>query len=204
MNQSTVPAKRRPRQRLRENLAFFTGFLREPAIVGSVIPSSRFLERSIVDACAMTQGCVVVELGPGTGGTTQALLAAMPDDARLLAIELDPGFTRMMREQIDDPRLIVHEGSATDIAEILAQHGLPAPDIVVSGIPFSTMPDAVGESIIARVWQKLAPGGRFIAYQFRDRVAVLGQRQIGAPTRRLTLLNIPPMRVFTWRKPPAA
>ena len=63
---------------------------------------------------------VVVELGPGTGGTTKALLQAMRPDAKLLAIEINPGFCDLLRDTIDDPRLIVHHGSAADIPEALA------------------------------------------------------------------------------------
>jgi phosphatidylethanolamine/phosphatidyl-N-methylethanolamine N-methyltransferase len=60
-------------------LAFFLGFLRRPGAVGSVIPSSRFLERRLVEVGEVRARAWSVELGPGTGGTTRALLAAMPE-----------------------------------------------------------------------------------------------------------------------------
>lgn len=180
---------------------FFQGFLREPQQVGSVIPSSRFLERRIVDTGDVRAARTVVELGPGTGGTTHALLRALPLEARLLAIEIDADFARALRHDIADPRLAVHEGSAQHIAAALAAHGLPAPEVIVSGIPFSTMPGPLGESILRAVWDALAPGGRFVAYQFRDRVAVLGRSILGWPEVDMELLNVPPMRVYRWRKP---
>lgn len=179
---------------------FFQGFLRKPQQVGSVIPSSRFLERRLVKISAVRQAKTVVELGPGTGGTTHALLRALPAGSQLLAIEIDHHFAALLRREIDDPRLTVHEGSAERIAEALTRHGLPAPEVVISGIPFSTMPERVGENILRSVWSVLAPGGRFVAYQFRDRVAVLGQRLLGRPEVDLELLNVPPMRVYCWRK----
>lgn len=186
-------------QRERHGLAFFRGFLRQPEVVGSVIPSSRFLERRIVDACELADARVVVELGPGTGGTTRALLSAMRDDARLLAIDIAPDFVDVL-DTNDDPRLIAHCGSAVDLAAILARHALPAPDAVVSGIPFSTMPQETGEAVINGVWAALAPGGRFVAYQFRDRVAEIARPILGAPRRRFEPRNVPPMRVYSWRK----
>jgi phospholipid N-methyltransferase len=182
-------------------LKFFQGFLREPQQVGSVIPSSRFLERRLVKISAVRDARTVVELGPGTGGTTHALLRALPGDARLLAIEIDAHFASLLARQIRDPRLAVQEGSAGDIAAMLAAHRMEAPDVVISGIPFSTMPVAVGERILHAVWAVLAPGGRFVAYQFRDRVAVLGRRILGRPEVDVELLNVPPMRVYSWRKP---
>ncbi len=181
-------------------LAFFQGFLRRPQQVGSVIPSSRFLERRLVKISAVREARTVVELGPGTGGTTHALLRALPPEARLMAIEIDPHFSAMLRRENRDPRLIVHEGSAEHMAECLAGRALPAPEVVISGIPFSTMPLRVGENILRSVWAVLAPGGRFVAYQFRDRVAVLGKRILGRPEVDVELLNVPPMRVYSWRK----
>lgn len=181
-------------------LDFFRGFLRKPEQVGSVIPSSRFLEQRIVEAAALDSARLVVELGPGTGGTTRALLAAMPADSRLLAIDVESRFIRILEEEIDDRRLGCHAGSAADLPAILAEHGMDSPDVVISGIPFSTMPKEVGTDIIRAVWQSLAPGGRFVAYQFRDRVAQLARPIIGHADGDLELRNAPPMRVYRWEK----
>jgi len=184
-------------------VAFFQGFLRNPKQVGSIIPSSRFLERRIVRTIGARSARTVVELGPGTGGTTRAVLAAMPPGSRLLAIEAREDFARLLGE-LDDPRLISHHGSAEDISAILRQHDLPAPDVVFSGIPFSTMPKPVGQGIIRAVWESLAEGGRFVAYQFRGQVMVLGRDLLGHPEVELELLNVPPMHFYSWHKPNGA
>ena len=118
-------------------IAFLRGFLERPKEVGSIIPSSRWMERRITRTAEIATANLVIELGPGTGGTTKALLRAMAPGARLLAIEINPGFCDLLRETIDDPRLIVHQGSAAEIPEALAKHDLEAPDVVLSGIPFS-------------------------------------------------------------------
>lgn len=180
-------------------VAFFQGFLRHPGQVGSVIPSSRFLERRLVRSAGLAQARMVVELGPGTGGTTRAMLAALPRDARLLSLELDRHFVAIL-SAIQDPRLTVHHGDAQHIADALRSHGLPAPDVVVSGIPFSTMPASVGIAIVRAVKDCLAPGGRFIAYQLRDRVGTLGRAVFGRPRVEFELFNVPPMRVYCWQK----
>lgn len=185
--------------RLEEILAFLRGFLRDPAGVGSVIPSSRFMERRIVRMSDVSQAKVVVELGPGTGGTTRALLAAMPADSKLICIEIDPYFVELVRK-IDDPRLIVHRGSAEHVADVVHDYGLPSPDAIISGIPFSTMPPQLGRLIAQRVHDALPPGGRFVAYQFRPQVAVLSNPVFGmAELDEREWLNIPPMRVYRWR-----
>ena len=182
-------------------IAFLRGFLERPKEVGSIIPSSRWMERRITRTAEIANADLVVELGPGTGGTTKALLKAMGPDARLLAIEINPGFCELLSETIDDPRLIVHQGSAAEIQEALVKHDLDAPDVILSGIPFSTMPRALGLSILHSVRRSLKPGGRFVAYQFRDVVHTLGKRVFGPASIQLELLNVPPMRVYRWDMP---
>jgi phosphatidylethanolamine/phosphatidyl-N-methylethanolamine N-methyltransferase len=198
----TQPARPRRRARpLDDAPAFFRSFLERPRQVGSVIPSSRFLERRVARAAELGRARVVVELGPGTGGTTRALLREMAPDARLLAIEINPRLARFVRRRVADARLVVHEGSAAEIAEALSVHGLAAPDVVISGIPFSTMNRTLALSILRSVREALRPGGRFVAYQVRDRVAVLGRQVFPRPRTSLEVRNVPPMRVYRFEKP---
>jgi phospholipid N-methyltransferase len=180
---------------------FFQEFLRHPLQVGSVIPSSRFLERRIVAAAGIASVKTIVELGPGTGGTTRAILRAMAPDARLLSVELN-GHLHSLVCRIEDDRLIPHLGSARELKEIISTHELAVPDVVISGIPFSTMSHASGSQILETVASLLAPGGRFVAYQVSTRVASLS-RLLPAWEEmevELELLNIPPLRVFCWEK----
>lgn len=186
---------------LGDRLAFLMGFVRDPAGVGSVVPSSARLERRLVRNARIAEARTVVELGPGTGGTTRAFLKAMGPQGRLMAIELDPVFHERIASSVRDPRLFAERGSAERIGEMLAARRLPAPDAIVSGIPFSTMPQDVGERIAAAVAAVLAPGGRFVAYQVRPRVAEFTRPHLGAPKFEWEWWNVPPMRVFTWVKP---
>lgn len=178
-------------------LEFLSQFLRHPLRVGSVVPSSRFLERRILEAARVAEADTVVELGPGTGGTTRAILGALPAHGRLLTVEINPVFHRRVRA-IGDARLIAHLGSAFELADILAHYGLPAPDAVISGIPFSTLPASLGARLARTIGEVLAPGGRFVAYQARDRVAQLCAPVLGGPETVTELRNIPPMRVYRW------
>ena len=184
-----------------KRLAFLQGFLKNPHLVGSVIPSSRFLERRLTEGAGIDKANLVVELGPGTGGTTRAIMRALPTHSKLLAIEIDPKFASLLESEAD-PRLIVYRGCAENLTEALSSNNLPQPDVIVSGIPFSTMPLALGKRIISAVWSCLAPGGRFIAYQFRDKVAILGRELLGDPQVEMEFLNVPPMRFYRWEKQP--
>ncbi len=190
----------RKRPEREHRLVFLQGFLRRPKEVASIIPSSRFLMRRVMRCAEVASARVVVELGPGTGGSTRAILRALAPNARLLAIEINPRFAALLRRTLQDPRLVVHEGSAVDLACILKEHGLGRPDLVLSGIPFSTMPRALGLAILRAADANLAPGGRFVAYQARDRVEILGRQVFGRARVQTELLNVPPMRVYRWDK----
>lgn len=181
-------------------LAFFKGFLRHPEQVGSIIPSSRFLEQRLVGMADVARAKLVLELGPGTGGTTRALLDALPEEGTLLAIELDTEFVSLLKQEAD-PRLIVHQGNAEQIRNTLDQYRLTQPQVVISGIPFSTMSPALGRRILREIWACLSPGGHFIAYQFRGQVAHLGRNILGQPETEIELLNVPPIRIYHWHKP---
>ena len=182
-----------------DRFAFFRGFLKRPKQVGSIIPSSRFLERRVTRATRAHRAKLIVELGPGTGGTTRALLRAMQPEARLIAIEINPHFVEILRRW-PDKRLIAVEGSAVDIGRILDERGLSAPDVIVSGIPFSTMTMPIGRDILRSVYDSLDPGGAFVAYQVRDRVHTLGREVFGRARVQTELLNVPPMRIYRWEK----
>lgn len=187
--------------RLRDSYRFLRGFMRHPAQVGSVVPSSRQLEQRLVRSARIGDARMVVELGPGTGGTTSAFLQAMSPSAQLLAIELDAEFHQRLQGGIDDPRFNAELGSAERLADFLAARWLPAPDAIVSGIPFSTMPPEVSERVAASVARVLRPGGRFVAYQVRSHVVGFVSPYLGTPDKRWEVFNIPPVRIFTWVKP---
>lgn len=190
---------RQHQTRSSEGITFFNGFLKHPYQVGSVIPSSRFLKQRIINMADVASAHSLVELGPGTGGTTRTILNAMPADARLLVIEINQDFLQVL-QHIQDPRLIVHHGNAIDLVGAISACMLDPPDVIISGIPFSTMTEDFGLSIINKISQALVPGGRFVAYQLRNRVETLAQRVFGPAQVELEIRNIPPIRIFRWQK----
>ncbi|GAB6191393.1 class I SAM-dependent methyltransferase [Desulfocastanea catecholica] len=173
--------------------------MKHPLQIGSIIPSSRFLERRIVEAARANIADVIIELGPGTGGVTQAMLRAMQPDARLLSIEINPNFNNLVSAIADD-RLTAHLGSACDLKKIISIYDLDPPHSIVSGIPFSTMSRSAGSQIIEAITSVLPPNGRFVAYQVNTQVATLCRPFLGQEQTCLELFNIPPMRIFQWTK----
>jgi phospholipid N-methyltransferase len=180
-------------------MQFVCGFISQPFEVASVWPSSKGVGRRLADLECLQQARLVVELGPGLGGTTRALLGAMPEDAQLLAIEIVSQFAQILR-RIPDPRLRVVQGCALELDRVLRSQRLPQPDVVVSGIPFSALSRAKGARLVRKIHAALPAGGTFVAYQVRNRVCDLAAELFGPPRRSLVLANIPPLQIFEWQK----
>jgi phospholipid N-methyltransferase len=184
---------------LNGQFTFFQEFLKHPLQIGSVIPSSRFLERRILEVSGIASAKTVVELGSGTGGTTRAILGAMPQRAKLLSIEINPHLYASV-SKISDDRLIAHLGNACELKKILFMYDMGRPEVVISGIPFSTMSHSTGSQVIEAVSSMLSPNGRFVAYQVSKRVASLCRPFLGTGQMEVELLNIPPIRIYQWAK----
>jgi len=181
-------------------LLFITEFIKHPLQLGSIIPSSGFLKRRILKNADTASAKIIVELGPGNGGTTQSILESMGADARLLCIELNEQLYNLV-SVIDDPRYIAHHGDACDIESILKFYGLAAPDVVISGIPFSCMDQSVGSTLLGRIHEILNPGGRFVAYQVSPRVSELNTYfTADQKTVEMVWFSVPPIRIWRWQK----
>ncbi len=179
---------------------FLRGFLRNPKEVGSFVPSSRFLIRRVLKCGDIATARVVIELGSGTGVLTREMLRRMPSDGRLVAVEINPAFARLLRREVQDPRLLVFEGSSTDLERALEKAGLSHADLVISGVPFSTMARGVGYRTLQAARRVLGPGGRFVAYQFRSHVRKMAEPLFGPAETHAGIWNFPPMRIYVWRE----
>lgn len=177
-------------------LLFARNFFRHPRMLGSIVPSSRFLIKQLLEPINWGRARVIVEYGPGVGGITAELLRRMRPDARLIAIEMNPDFVRYLRKSITDTRLHVVEGSAVEVEEILQRSGCAHADYIISGIPFSTIPAPLRERILRKTRDVLEPGGAFIVYQFSTRVLQDLKRIFGYVGRKFEPLNVLPAHLF--------
>jgi phospholipid N-methyltransferase len=175
---------------------FARNFFRHPRMLGSIVPSSRFLIRQLLAPINFTQARVIVEYGPGVGGITAEILRRMHPDAILIAIEMNPDFVSYLRRAIPDARLKVVEGSAESVDEILRRFGRTSADYIISGIPFSTIPAPVRERILRKTCDVLKPRGAFLVYQFSTRVLQDLKRIFGYVGRRFEPLNVLPAHLF--------
>ena len=184
------------RSRTVERLLFAGNFLRHPYMLGSIIPSSRFLVDQVLEPIDWERARVIVEYGPGVGTITGEILRRMHRDAHLVAIETNNAFVRFLPTSLPDPRLhVVHE-SAAQVQSVLQRLGLPLASYIISGIPLGSMPEPVRADIVAKSRAALAPGGAFLVYQFTSRVLPVLQRTFSDVHRSFERRNLPPAQLF--------
>jgi phospholipid N-methyltransferase len=180
----------------RQVLLFAQNFLKHPRMLGSLIPSSRFLVDKVLARVEWNRARVLVEYGPGVGNFTAAMLRRMRPDATLVVIETNVDFVQFLQESLQDPRLHVVHGSAADVGEALRARGLEGADYVVSGIPFTTLPPEVKEAVLRETRAVLRPGGAFLVYQFTRSVLPDLRRVFARVQRGFVPLNILPAHFF--------
>ena len=185
-------------------LLFARNFFRHPRMLGSIVPSSRFLIKQLLQPVDWTQARVIVEYGPGVGSITAEVLRRMRPDASLIAIETNPEFVSFLQSSTKDERLHVVEGSAESVDEILRRYGHERADYIISGIPFSTIPAPVRERILRKTCEVLEPDGSFLVYQFSTRVLQDLRRIFRYVGRKFEPLNVLPAHLFFCRPADAA
>ncbi len=183
---------------LTERLRFLRSFLAHPRRVGAVLPTSGRAVRDMLDLAEFEQARLVVELGAGTGVYTAAVLDRLGPQAELIAFEIDPGLADGLQRKLPDPRLRVVAGSAEGLPEVLNGR---RPQVVVSALPFTSLPAGIGRLILERTARVLAPGGVLLVLQYSPLLTAELSRLFGSVTRRVSLLNVPPAFLFACRDP---
>jgi len=167
--------------------------------VASITPSSMFAVRKICKSIDFDKKAVIVEYGAGNGAFTEYILKKMHHDSKLIAIEKNEEFVSILKK-IKDPRFFVFLNSAENIEQILKQCGETKADYVLSGIPFSFFDAQLGDKIVRNTKSMLSWEGRFIVYQFSNKVEKYLNQHFTDVTPDWTMLNIPPLRVYNLLK----
>jgi len=171
---------------------FFRGFLEHPRMVGSIIPSSRNTIGKMLAPVKWDECKLFVEYGPGVGTFCRPVLERLPRDGALVVIDTNPLYIDYLKRTIRDSRFHPVLGSAADVEEIIAALGFSHADYVLSGLPFSTLPEGVGPAIAAATHRVVRPGGAFLTYQFSATARDLTARHFKRIETGFAWWNIPP------------
>ncbi len=177
-------------------LLFARNFFRHPRMLGSLVPSSPFLIRRVLRRIDWGAARVIVEYGAGVGTFTAEILRRMRPDAILVAFETNDEFVQYLRDTLPDPRLHIVHGSADQVGAVLERLGRGPADYVISGIPFSTIPEEKREAILRATREVLRPRGALIVYQFTRSILPSLERVFGRVSRDFEPRNILPAQLF--------
>ena len=188
--------KRRARQLLGSWGVFVEGFLRNPVMVGSIIPSSDRTIEKMLSRVDWNECKLFVEYGPGVGTFCRPVLDRLRRDGMLIVIDTNPLYIDYLRKTITDSRFVAVLGSAADVEDIVLGHDHDHADYVLSGLPFSTLPDGVGPEIAAATARILRPGGAFLVYQFTSKARAFMERHFRQIDNGFEFWNVPPAFLF--------
>jgi phosphatidylethanolamine/phosphatidyl-N-methylethanolamine N-methyltransferase len=196
--QSSVRALKKP-LRLDDEVRFLRSWIEKPLHMGAVMPSGRMLARTMAQYVDVDSTGPVVELGPGTGAITNALIERGVDQKRLVLVEYNPGFCALLRDRY--PQAKVVQADAYRLRDSLHEVlGAPA-SAVVSGLPLVTKTMQKRLRLIRDAFLALAPGAPFV--QFTYSVAPPIPKSLpGVSTEasERVWMNLPPARVWVYRK----
>ncbi|MCR4892668.1 MAG: SAM-dependent methyltransferase [Lachnospiraceae bacterium] len=182
-------------------LAFLKQYLKNPRTVGAIAPSGRGLALKMMEPIDFDHARCIVEYGPGTGAFTRELVKRKRRGTRLILIEQNEEFYRMMRDKYDGKRNIsVIYGSAEDACSYIQRAGVQYVDYVVSGLPFTSLPKDVSIRIFKATRKLIGKKGRFVTFQYTLIKKKFFESYFRFENRLFELKNLPPAYVFVLRK----
>ncbi len=191
--------------RMNENLQFLKAFLKNPAKVGAIAPSSPELAAEMLQGIEPDDDNIVLELGVGTGAITKYLQEIIPSKRAYLGIELDENLVRSLRTKFDDLNIIC--GSAANAYQIHQESGLGKVRYVVCCLPFVSLPKEVSESVLMEIEKFMGEGCEFRMFQYAHgyylppaiKLREFLRNRYGKSKRSpLVLKNVPPAFTLTW------
>lgn len=190
---------KKPDINLDDEAKFLKSWLNNPLKTGAVSPSGKALATAMAEIVDPALPGPVIELGPGTGPVTEALIRRGVAEERLILVEYSADFCRMLRERF--PAALVIEGDAYDLKATLGDIVKEPAAAVVSSLPLVTKPDPECLKLVFQGFDLMHPGAPFVQFTYGpvSPVPVKG-RGFKAKVSKTIWLNLPPARVWTYRR----
>lgn len=180
------------------NLHFMRALISRPKNVGAIAPSSPQLARAIARQIDPLTDGPVLELGPGTGVVTQALLERGIAAERLVLVEYDEELARYNQQRYPGARVI--QGDAFALELTLGQQWNESFAAVVSGLPLLNFPISLRQKLVAGVLARLSPGAPLVQFSYGTNAPVPPPPGSSVAKAAVVWANLPPARVWVYRK----
>ena len=181
-----------------DRLRFLAGLVARPRHTGAIAPSSAALARAMAAEVDPNADLPVLELGPGTGVVTEALVARGIAPGRITSVEYDPDFAALVRARCPGVRVI--RGDAFDLDRTLGDRAGDKLSAIVSSLPLVNFPAAMGNALLQDAFDRLAPGAPFVQFSYRLKPPVAPPPGVTLRRAAVIWLNIPPARVWVYRR----
>jgi phosphatidylethanolamine/phosphatidyl-N-methylethanolamine N-methyltransferase len=185
--------------RIDDEVRFIRSWIEKPLTTGAVTPSGKALARTMAAYVDPARPGPIIELGPGTGPVTEALVAQGVDPSRLVLVEFDPTFCRLLRGRY--PQATVVQGDAYSLKRLLAGLMQQPAAAVVSGLPLFTKPLRTRLRLLSEAFGLMSPGAPFVQFTY-NAVPPIPKRleRVRAEASERIWMNIPPARVWVYRR----
>ena len=194
-----TPSLAKKTLRIDDEVQFLRSWIEKPLSTGAVMPSGKLLARAMARLVDTQTPGPIIELGPGTGPVTEALVAHGVDPARLVLVEFNPVFCRLLRTRY--PGATVVQGDAYRLKHLLGSLLREPAAAIVSGLPLFTKPLRTRLRLISDAFGLLMPNSPFIQFTYAV-VSPIPRNLPGVEARSTerVWLNLPPAQVWVYRK----
>ena len=185
--------------RLDDEVRFIRSWLEKPLAIGAVSPSGRVLARTMARYVDTGIPGPVIELGPGTGPVTEALVARGVHPSRLVLVEFNPAFCRLLRTRY--PEATVVQGDAYALKRLLGDKLEQPAAAVVSGLPLLTKPVRTRLRLINEAFELMQRHAPFVQFTYSMTTSPIPKSlpRVEAEASQRIWMNLPPARVWTYR-----
>src|SRR3984885_6878411 len=184
--------------RLDDEVRFLRSWIERPLSIGAVTPSGKILARTMASYVDPDSRGPVVELGPGTGPVTEALVGAGVAPSRLVLVEFNPSFCRILQARYPEATLV--QGDAYSLRRLLGTPLIPPAPAVVSGLPLVTKPIRMRLRLLRDAFDLMLPGAPFVQFTYSVASPLPRFAGFSVEASERIWMNIPPARVWVYRR----
>ncbi|KQO68648.1 MULTISPECIES: rRNA adenine N-6-methyltransferase family protein [unclassified Methylobacterium] len=195
-------ANRTRRDPLEDEARFLRSWFERPLVTGAVTPSGKMLARTMASYVDPRITGPVIELGPGTGPVTEALIRRGVEQERLILVEYNPDFCKLLQKRF--PRATILRGDAYNIRETFGTMLAEKAAAMVSSLPLFTKPLEQRLDLLNAAHEMMHPSAPFVQFTYAVVPPIPARCDAGTYTASRSnrvWLNLPPARVWVYRRP---